>query len=332
MSRNRVVAGAAVATVAVVVLAGLWSIRVSRATTPGDDEVRATTARETIAPPFLMFRTLAPRLAHGRVAMIPLQSPHASRHVAPLTCSRLHYAGGGGLCLVEEAHGTMVKQVLYLFDRRFAIRNRLELRGVPIRARVSSDGRLAAVTVYGEEESPAGERLASESMLIDMRSGNTLADLREFAVTNESGPPIEGPVDIASVAFQSDSDRFFATISTATTRYLVSGSVVARRLTVVGLGFANEALSPDDGRLVVKRLVGDRGYWRLGVLDLATMNERALDQGPRSVDDQVEWLDNERVIYHDVTAEGTGIWVLASDGRSGPRLLLADAFSPAVVR
>jgi hypothetical protein len=50
------------------------------------------------------------------------------------------------------------------------------------------------------------------------------------------------------------------------------------------------------------------------------------------VDDQVEWLDDGQVMYHDATDQGTGIWVLAADGQSKPRLLLPDAFSPVVVR
>jgi hypothetical protein len=38
------------------------------------------------------------------------------------------------------------------------------------------------------------------------------------------------------------------------------------------------------------------------------------------------------VVYHDVTDAGTGIWMLSTDGTTGPRLLVPDAFSPAVQR
>jgi hypothetical protein len=225
-----------------------------------------------------------------------------------------------------------VKHVVYTFDRSFARGRRIELAGVPIRARVSPNGQRAAVSVYGEEESPAGERLATESILIDVPSGRVLADLREFTVTNEDHPPINGPVDIAGVTFQSDSNHFFATLSTATNRYLVAGSVNGRRLDVIGTGLANEALSPDGRRLIAKRPVGERGYWQLVVIDLETRSERVLNQGPKSVDDQVEWLDEAHVVYHDITDKGTGIWMLPADGTGGPRLLIADAFSPVIQR
>jgi hypothetical protein len=139
-------------------------------------------------------------------------------------------------------------------------------------------------------------------------------------------------MDISGVAFLADSNQFFVTLSTASTRYLMTGSIHARRLDVVTTGVANEAVSPDGRRLVVKRRVGDRGYWQLVVLDIQTRTELALNQGSRSVDDQVEWLDADRVVYHDVTDTGTGIWTLPADGKGSPSLLIPDAFSPAVVR
>jgi hypothetical protein len=293
---------------------------------------RVIDAHSAIPPPFIMFRALAPHHAHGRIAMISLASSEPVRHIASLSCVRLHYAGGAGLCFIEESDGTRVKHAAYTFDRAFMRGQRIELTGVPIRARVSPDGRYGAITVYGEEESPEGERLASESFVLDMASARVVADLREFSITNPNHPQIEGPVDISGVAFSADSNQFFATLSTAGSRYLMTGSIDRRRLEVITTGFANEAVSPDGRRLLVKRRIGARGYWQLVVLDLETRAELALNQGPRSVDDQVEWLDAERVVYHDVTETGTGIWMLPTDGKGSPSLFVQDAFSPVVVR
>jgi hypothetical protein len=296
----------------------------------GQTAVTMAVARQPMTPPFVMFRTLAPRTAFGRIAMTSLAGP-PERRLTPIACARVQYAGGTGLCLVEEPAGRVVHHVLYLFDRTFRFKSRIELNGIPIRARVSPDGKLAAVTTYAEEESPAGERLASESILIDATSGRVIGDLRTFPVSNAGEPAIGGPVDIASVAF-ADGDRFLATLSTADERYLVSGVVSSRRLEVIGRGMANEALSPDGRRLLVKKQAGPRGYWQLLVLDLVSRQEVELNQGPRSVDDQVEWLDDGHVVYHDVTDDGTGIWMLPTDGTTGPRLLVPDAFSPSVQR
>jgi hypothetical protein len=55
----------------------------------------------------------------------------------------------------------------------------------------------------------------------------------------------------------------------------------------------------------------------------------------RSVDDQVEWLDDGTVLYGlpDPGRPGdSGIWAVASDGSSPPELLIEHAWSPAVVR
>ena len=69
------------------------------------------------------------------------------------------------------------------------------------------------------------------------------------------------------------------------------------------------SLSPDETRVAFKRRQGDN--WRLHVLDLDTGREYPLAE-TRSVDDQVEWLDD--------------------DGRGRPRVYRRDALSPAVVR
>jgi hypothetical protein len=70
----------------------------------------------------------------------------------------------------------------------------------------------------------------------------------------------------------------------------------------------------------------------LAVVDLGTWAEHDLQQGARSVDDQVEWLDDEHVVYHDADGEGTALWMLPIDGVNGPRILVRDAYSAAVQR
>jgi hypothetical protein len=56
----------------------------------------------------------------------------------------------------------------------------------------------------------------------------------------------------------------------------------------------------------------------------------------KNIDDQAEWLDNQTVMYGMVRpGEGTAssdIWAVPADGTGAPRLLVSDAWSPAVVR
>ena len=63
------------------------------------------------------------------------------------------------------------------------------------------------------------------------------------------------------------------------------------------------------------------------MLDLATMRETPLAE-PRSVDDQAEWLDDDRVLYG-ARRRGLGR-ERGRDGEAGRYLTEAD--SPAVVR
>jgi hypothetical protein len=55
----------------------------------------------------------------------------------------------------------------------------------------------------------------------------------------------------------------------------------------------------------------------------------------RSVDDQVEWLDDRTLLYAlpDANSEATSdVWRLPADGTGSPTVFIPQAMSPAVVR
>ena len=80
-------------------------------------------------------------------------------------------------------------------------------------------------------------------------------------------------------------------------------------------------------RLQAARCRAARGTWRLHVLELATLRETALAE-TRSVDDQVEWLDDDTVLYG-VDAASTRFPPMAPERRSSMSPMRT---SPAVVR
>ena len=82
------------------------------------------------------------------------------------------------------------------------------------------------------------------------------------------------------------------------------------------------SLSPDNTRIAYKKRISPGGNWRLYVLDLTMMHETPLTA--YSIDDQVEWLDNDLLLY----GFDTKIWVVPADGSGAPRLP-RDADSPA---
>jgi hypothetical protein len=97
------------------------------------------------------------------------------------------------------------------------------------------------------------------------------------------------------------------------------------------------SLSPDQSRIAYKKRLESkaRGVWRLAVLDLRTGQESLLAE-TRRVDDQAEWLDNNRLLYGlpGPRAEATtsDVWVVPADGTGETTVVIPEASSPAVVR
>jgi Tol biopolymer transport system component len=137
------------------------------------------------------------------------------------------------------------------------------------------------------------------------------------------------------VTFARDGGTFYATLDTDGVSYLVKGQVTDRRMQVVRPNVECPSLSPDNSRIAFKKRIGARslGWWQIAVLTLDTGTEVVLNQETRSVDDQVEWLDADRVVYH-LTNGSTGadLWSLRADNSAPPEQLLRSAYSPAVVR
>jgi hypothetical protein len=293
----------------------------------------------TAAPdtPFLMFRNATPGDLFGRVALVRL--PVASgetdtRFVTPLSCERVFYAAGTGLCLVSDETKLPVRYSGFTFDRTFATRHTFPLTGPPIRARVSADGRRAAFTVFERGHSYADESFSTRTTILDIPSGQSLGDLEQFTVRKDGQPFKAVDFNFWGLTFASDANHFYATLRSGGQRYLVSGAIDAREMTVVRADVECPSLSPDGRRIVYKhplKGVMEVG-WRLYVLDVASGEEHPLNQVSRSVDDQVDWFDNDHIVYHDSAPAGTGIWLLAIDDAAPPWLLLPDAYSPAVTR
>ena len=116
-----------------------------------------------------------------------------------------------------------------------------------------------------------------------------------------------------------DDDTFYATAASGGKTWLVRGSLSAKQLTSIRDDVECPSLSPDGTRIAFKKH-GDlpAGQWRLAVYDLATGTETALAE-TRSVDDQVEWLDDDHVLYglprdRPAAPRRSDVWVVPADG------------------
>ncbi len=282
-----------------------------------------------------MFVSVASDDSHKHLSIGALDAPQRGRFITPLSCDRIYFAAGRGICLASEADGNSVAYFARVFDERFQPTHRIPLSGPPSRVRISADGRRAAATVFESGHSYAQEGFSTRTRVIDLIDGRVVCDLEEFAVWKDGERIQDKDFNFWGLTFERDGNGFYATLETRGVSYLVKGDVDRREIHVVRAGVECPSLSPGGTTLVFKKRLGSRsrGWWQLARLDLATNEERVLDKESRSVDDQVEWLDNQTVLYH-LTGEGSAadLWAMPVDGSSAPRLLLRDAYSPAVVR
>jgi len=318
------VAACVLAAVAAVVLAAGGT-----GTSASADAKDALVAARDDQQPRLVYRNLdrAKPQTFGQIAVAQLRS-NAGRTLVPLKCERVYFGAGSGICLMRGtafASGYRAR----IFGANLRTRGEVKVDGIPSRARVSPDGALGSVTLFvtGHSYADLGG-FSTTTTLIDLKRGTKIAQLEDFTVTRD-GKKITAPdVNYWGVTFARDHDRFYATLATGGNIYLVEGSVSARTLKTLHDNVECPSLSPDESRIAYKKRVGAGGKrWRLYVLDLETMREAPLAE-TRSVDDQVEWLDDDHVLY----GLDERIWTMPADGSGRPAEYAARGDSPTVVR
>lgn len=95
----------------------------------------------------------------------------------------------------------------------------------------------------------------------------------------------------------------------------------ARRVEMSHLGVECPLLSPDNARIAFKKSVGVRSVdWsQSAVWQLETMTESMVTSETRSADDRVEWLDDDRVVYHLTGgASAADLWLVRVDSSAAP--------------
>jgi hypothetical protein len=302
---------------------------------------RTTAATAAAAPPRdvvhaaddqLLFRTTALGPAYGRLGLAPLTHAAGPARDLALACDRVHFAGGRGICLAAD-RGVVTTYSASLFDEAFAVRRAMPLRGVPSRARVSPDGRLGAVTVMVNGDAYEGPGVLTRTSIVDMEQGRVVGELEDFTVYKDNMPFRAIDSSFWGVTFAQDSNRFYAALRAGGTAYLVEGDVTTRTARIVADDVDCPSLSPDGSRVAfTRRLADGRSASRLHVLELATGVVMAVAE-THTVDDQVEWLDDGRIVYALPHGAGSSaVWAVAADGTGAPALLRPDAYSPTVIR
>ena len=209
-----VLAALCIAGVAVAVVAGMAKNDETEAgSTGGRQALSDAAARGESVVVFRSLKAGRPE-GDGQMAVSSAAQP-APRTLEAMRCDRSYFAAGRGICLARGSGFAQGYQVR-LFDREFQPGARIDIDGVPSRARVSSDGRYGAVTMFvtGHSYAAAGT-FSTQTTLIDVRRGAKLADLEDFKVMRGQRLVTAVDVNFWGVTFApGDSDTFYATLAT----------------------------------------------------------------------------------------------------------------------
>lgn len=330
---NRIFAALCLASVATLAAYIYWARTRGADNTAGAPKSAAPLA-DAAAPTTVFFRYTGVDSNYGRLAFAPYGRLDQLNFVEGLSCEVAHVAGGRGICLAAD-RGLFTTYAAKIFDAKtFRILAEFPLKGVPSRCRMSSDGKLAALTVFVSGHGYASVNFSTQTLLIEVDNSRIVADLEDFSVSRDGQPFSNKDFNFWGVTFTPDTRHFYATLSTNRQHLLVKGDIANASAAAVHENVECPSLSPDASRIAYKKrfMADGRVFWQLHILDLATGRETPLSE-KRSVDDQLEWLDNDHVLYalpETDSSASADIWLTAVNGASAPRLFLKKAYSPSV--
>ena len=315
---------------ALITLCALVAIGAVATAVLGQQSTTGPKRSAALAKPYVIFRALDKNAgpAHlGELTSTEASAPGQIRRATGRLCDRVYAVAAGGICVARSRSltGAYEAQILGPDGK---LRHKVGLEGVPSRARVSPDGRYGTTTTFvtGDSYAKPGA-FSTRALIIDMKRGTAITDLEKFTVSDHGRVIDAADVQYWGVTFGRDSDTFYATLATGGKTHLIKGSISQRTASVIRDNVECPSLSPDGTRIGYKKLIDDKGHWRLHVLDLATGSDVALAE-TRSVDDQLEWRDDKSLLYQ----FGDDVWTVPADGSGAPKLYIKHAGSPAVVR
>lgn len=286
------------------------------------------------AGPRVVFRNTEVGSEYGVVAVASLADPDGPRAFTDVACDRVYATTVAATCL-RTSRGIATTFQARQLDADWRTVRTWALPGIPSRTRLSADGSLLATTsfVTGHSYMQVGFSTRTE---IRETSGRDLGNLETFSLVIDDKTVRPSDRNVWGVTFGADDDTFYATVETGGVPYLVRGSIAGRTLTAMRRGVECPSLSPDGTRIAFKHDTGGRTpHWEIDVLDVASGQVEELAGEKRNVDDQVEWLDDDSLLYGLPRAGEAGvsdIWRIHADRAAEPSVFIEQAWSPSVVR
>ncbi|WP_170285682.1 PD40 domain-containing protein [Microbacterium rhizomatis] len=327
---------AALALVALVAVGGVaayaWVQYQARASAPSGVETGGASGWGTSDS--IVFRNTAIGQGYGLVASVPLGEPAGPRALTSTACDRVDATPTEFVCLRSE-RGIVPSYTGTVYGLDGQTIAQWPIPGVPSRTRFSPDGSLVATTAFVTGHSYATVGFSTET-LIRRANGDSIGNLEQFALIIDGAQVAPVDRNLWGVTFVDD-NVFYATAGTGGKTYLVKGDIAARTLTSVAEGVECPSLSPDGTRIAFKRVTAGTDattHWTPAVLDLGSGAISLLPED-RSIDDQIEWLDDSTILYgmpRDGVAGDSDVWRLAADGSGAPAVFIEHAWSPSVVR
>jgi hypothetical protein len=280
------------------------------------------------------FRNTASGADYGKVASVPLDDASGVRSVSSQYCDRVYSTPKLTMCLTTDA-GIVTTWTALQFGETGSQEQSWSLPGAPSRTRISANSQLVAETSFVTGVSYAGVGFSTET-IIATSSGKSFGNIERFTLLVDGEQVAAADRNIWGVTFSDDDRHFYATAASSGSTWLVYGDLIDKTLVSVRENAECPSLSPDGNRVAFKKNTGtlDSPDWRIAVLNLTTMVETVLSE-ERSVDDQVEWLDDATLLYGLPRADVVGdsdVWSMPADGSGTPTLFIPHAWSPSVVR
>ena len=286
------------------------------------------------AKPHIVFRSTAVGDDYGRVAMVALDDPAGPRAFTPTTCDRVYARGTEAICLYAKT-GLVTTYRAEVLGAGWNVTRSIPLSGVPSRARLSPDSSLVATTTFvtGHDYTSPGQ-FSTETLVTNVAGGKSTNLEKDFKLYVDGKQVTASDRNMWGVTFVDD-DTFYATAASGKKTWLVRGSLAKKELQSLREDAECPSISPDGTHVAFKTRNGHpQGQWQIAVYDLATGKATILAE-KHSVDDQIEWLDDDQVLYG-LPRGGSGpstsdVWTAKADGSGTPAVFIKDAWSPAVV-